>query len=62
MGLEIADGRLVCRITPKSVRRLMAPVPLANGEDLEAETDDEEMKVQLSREQVVADGAVLEEE
>jgi hypothetical protein len=60
--LGIADGNLVCQITPKSARCLRAPLHLAVEAYPEAEADDEETKAQLCLEQVVADVAALSDE
>jgi hypothetical protein len=60
INLGMADGKLICWITPKSARRLMTPVHLAVAADLEAGFDDEETETEVSLEQVVAEVAALE--
>jgi hypothetical protein len=62
INLAIADEKLICRITPRSARCLMAPVDFQGNLRNEAVSDREAIETQPCLERLVTDSEELGEE
>jgi hypothetical protein len=62
INLAITDGKLMCRITPRSAQCLMASVDFEGNRRNETVSDGEATETQLYLERIVTDAEELEEE
>jgi hypothetical protein len=62
ISLAIADEKLICRITPRSARGLMASVDFEGNPSDETVSDDKAMETQLYLDRIATDIEELEEE